>query len=250
MKEKWIVVTGASSGIGKATAIYLLENNYSVVVTSRNKEALKNIFKNYNDKQLKIIEWDLSELDSIKEYAKSINAAVGEISGLVHCAGLQKMSPIHMIKPDKILEVFNINTFSAMLLVGAFSKKNMYINNKTSYVLISSISAHTGADGNSIYSSSKGALEGFIKGVSCELAEKGIRINSIVPGRVQTPMVEKFMSSLSENDFQKSKEEYPLGWGNPENVAEIIEFFLSDKSKWITGQNIIIDGGHTVRTSR
>ena len=248
MKKRWIVVTGASSGIGCATAHYLIETGYSVVVTSRNVEILEKNFSKYKE-DVKIICWDLSKLDSIKDYAKKVRDEIGEISGLVHCAGIQKMSPIHMVKLDKIIDVFNINTFSAMLLTSAFSKKNGYERNNTSIVLLSSISAHCGVDGNSIYASSKGALEGFVKGVSCELAEKGIRINAIAPGRVMTPMVENFIESLSDVELENAKMEYPLGWGEPENIAEIIEFLLSKKSKWITGQCIITDGGHTVRTS-
>lgn len=247
MKEKWIVVTGASSGIGKVTAEYLLENDYSVVVTSRNKEMLQKTFDNHDKSKFRIIEWDLSKIETIKDYAKTVKTEVGAISGLVHCAGIQKTMPVHMIKPEKIYGIFNLNTFAAISLVSAFAKKNMYVPEETSFILISSIAAHEGAKGNSLYAASKGALEGFVADVSCELVEKGIRINAIAPGQVQTEMTDKFFENADPVQLENAKEQYPMGFGKPEDIAYYIEFLLSIKSRWINGRTNIIDGGHLVR---
>lgn len=250
MDRKWIVVTGASSGIGYATTTKLIKEGYAVVATSKDKDKLNSIFNLEIEKGNVItVPWDLSDIDSLKTYSKEVNGRVGKISGLVHCAGNQKILPVHMINKDKLLEVFNINTFAAICLASAFAKKNMYVPSKTSFIFISSISAHSGVTGNTIYASSKGAIEGFVTGSAAEFAKRGIRINSVAPGRVRTPMVENFMETLPEEARKLSMDEYPLGWGEPEDVASIIEFLLNDRSRWLTGQNYIIDGGHLSRDS-
>lgn len=244
-KMKWVVVTGASSGIGKHTALKLLDNGYSVVATSRDSEKLHECFE--NSWNCALIPWDLSDLDEINHYAKAVKATVGEIGGLVHCAGIQKTIPIHMTKTKTILEVFNINTFAAMLLISEFSKKNYFSVGIASYVLISSLAAHEGAYGKSIYAASKGALEGFVKPAAAELMEKGIRINAIAPGVVKTAMVEKYFAQLTGEQKQATYTDYPMGLGETSDIANLAEYLLSEKAKWITGQTFIIDGGHLVK---
>jgi short-subunit dehydrogenase len=171
----WIAVTGASSGIGLQTAKQLMMLGYGVVATAKNGEKLNNAFKDVDGAVIRI-PWDLSEIQSIKDYSKTVNSQVGPISGLVHCAGIQKTMPMHMTSEKNILEVFKINTFAAMMLVSALSKKGMYIENLASFILISSISAQEGALGQTIYGASKGALDGFIKPAAAELTGKGIRM--------------------------------------------------------------------------
>lgn len=243
-KKKWVVVTGASSGLGECTVGKLVEEGFSVVATARNEERLNFLYGMLPN--IEIIPWDLSEISKIKEYAKSVKAKTDSIYGLVHCAGSQVTLPVHMIKESKIKEIFDINTFSAMLLVSAFSKKGMAFEG-TSFVLISSLAAHEGAFGKSIYAASKGALEGFIKSVAPELAEKNMRINAIAPGVVKTEMVERYFSQLTEEQRLATVNEYPLGLGHPEDIADMVIYLLGEKSKWITGQTIVIDGGHLVR---
>ncbi|QHI72079.1 SDR family NAD(P)-dependent oxidoreductase [Aminipila terrae] len=242
--KQWIVVTGASSGIGRSTVMKLLEAGLCVVATARNEEKLNELYSTMKD--VKVISWDLSQTDNIKEYCETVKNQVGTISGLMHCAGQQVTLPVHMIKEKKIEEVFGINTFAAMLLVSAFCKKGS-TDNGASFVLVSSLAAHEGAFGKSIYAASKGALEGFIRAVSPELAEKGIRINAIAPGIVQTEMVNKYFNQVTEEQKNTTIKEYPLGLGKPEDVAELAVYLLSKNSRWVTGQVIIIDGGHLVR---
>lgn len=245
-EKKWVVVTGASSGIGLETANHMLENGYCVVATSRNGQALELEFKSYSESCL-ILPWDLADLDQIKEYAAVIKERVGAISGLVHCAGIQKTLPIHMLKSSNLTELFHINTFSGMLLISCFAKKGFFVEGKTSFALLSSLSAHEGAYGKTAYAASKGALEGFVKSAAPELAEKGIRINAVAPGVVQTAMVEKHFQQLTAEQRENTVREYPLGLGAADDIANLLEFLISDRSRWITGQTIIIDGGHTVR---
>lgn len=245
--DKWIVVTGASSGIGLKTAEILIENGYKVVVTSRNKEKLNKLFETYNNEFYRVIDWDLNNLSSIMDYVKKVNEEVGAICGLVHCAGIQSILPIHLLNEKKILDNFNINTFSGMLLVSSFSKRNFYIENDTSFILISSLSAHEGALGRSIYGASKGALEGFLLPAASELMYKGIRINIIVPGVVNAGQGKDYYSKLTDIQKEELNKSYPLGINEDVDIANMIEYLISNKSKKITGQKIIIDGGHLVR---
>lgn len=242
--KQWIVVTGAANGIGRAAAERLIQEGFGVVATSRNQSRLTELYAKHE--AVKIIPWDLSDIQNIKEYTKKVNEEVGAVAGMLHCAGIQSTLPIHMMKESKLQEVFNINTFAAMMLVGSFAKKNM-TDKGASFVLISSLAAHEGAFGKAVYAASKGALEGFIKAAAPELAEKNIRINCLAPGVVKTEMVENYFKQLSEEQKNSTIKEYPLGMGEPQDIAELITFLLTNRSKWITGQTVIIDGGHMIR---
>jgi NAD(P)-dependent dehydrogenase (short-subunit alcohol dehydrogenase family) len=244
--KKWIVVTGASSGIGRQTAKQLLKEGYAVVATSRNGQALEAEFNSYSGSCI-IAPWDLSDPDKIKEYAAMVHEKVGVVHGLIHCAGIQKTLPIHMLKGGNLTEIFNVNTFSGLLLVSGFAKKGFYVEGETSFLLMSSLAAHTGAYGKTAYAASKGALEGFVKSAAPELAEKGIRINAVAPGVVQTEMVEAHFRQLTEEQRRATAGDYPLGLGEPHDIANLLVFLIGDGSRWITGQTFIIDGGHIAR---
>jgi len=245
--NKWILVTGASSGIGKATAIRLLKDGYSLVLTSRREEEIKRIFSAFDESLYRIIPWDLSDLDKIEDYVHLVNQTVGPIRGFIHCAGIQITVPIGMVKSNKILDIFKINTFAPIMLTSLFSKNGFYDPNGSSFVLISSIRAHEGGVGLSLYAATKGAIEGFLPAASAELASKKIRINVVIPGMVKTEMVEDFFEKISKEQVDQIKSTYPLGIGNPEDVSNLIAFLISDESKWIDGQKFIIDGGHLSR---
>lgn len=246
--NKWIIVTGASSGIGKETVKLLSNMKYKVVLTSRSYEKLSKILSlmNHDRMNYTIIPWDLSDIDSLHDYAKKVKEIVGPISGLVHCAGIQKTMPLSLLKKQIILDVFNLNTFASMLLVSLFSR-NGYFADNASFVLISSLATHEGAMGKSVYSASKGAVEGFIPAAATELAVKGIRLNAVVPGIVKTEMVKNFFKNLSDKQKKDFEDSYPFGIGDPVDVANLIEYLLSDKAKWITGECYKIDGGHMIR---
>jgi len=244
--NRWIVVTGASSGIGRCTARTIIESGSKVVLTSRTAVMLEESIKGFSEENYAIIPWDLSDLDSLQDYTKKVKETVGPISGFVHCAGIQKTLPLSLVKKQTIFDVFNLNTFSAMLLVSMFSK-NGYFAENASFVLISSLAAREGAMGKSIYAASKGAIEGFIPATASELALKGIRLNAVIPGVVKTEMVDDFFKNLSDEQKKAFEDSYPLGLGDPIDVANFIEYLLSDKAKWITGECYKIDGGHMIR---
>jgi NAD(P)-dependent dehydrogenase (short-subunit alcohol dehydrogenase family) len=243
-KKEWVVVTGASSGIGEETTNTLLTAGYAVVVVARREAVLLEKFGGRSD--VEILPWDLSDSNGVGDFAKAVKGRVGAVRGLVHCAGMERTLPIHMTKTAKIEDVFALNTYAAMNLVGAFAGKGM-TTERASFVLISSLSAHEGAAGKSIYAASKAALEGFTRAGAPELAERGIRINCIAPGVVETPMVLKFSEQLTDEQRAAFHAGYPLGVGQPTDVAAFIEYLLSDKARWITGQTFILDGGRLAR---
>jgi len=243
-KKKVIIVTGASSGIGECTAKHLISCGYTVVATARREDKLLSLFGDNNEAV--IIPWDLSELDSIDEYSKKVADKCGEINGLVHCAGISHVSPLYLTKSSDIQKIFNINTFAAMRLVGAFSKKNK-TSKPASFVLISSMSAHEGVVGSTAYASSKAAIEGFVQAAVPELADREIRINCIAPGVVETEMTAEFQRQLSDEKRDEILSEYPFGLGKPEDVANLIEYLIDEKSRWITGRTFVMDGGHLSR---
>ena len=245
-ENRWIAVTGASSGIGRCAARTIIERGSKVILTSRTAVKLEEAIKGYSEEKYVIIPWDLSDLDSLQDYTKKVKETVGPVSGFVHCAGIQKTMPLSLVKEQTIFDVFNLNIFSAMLLVSMFSK-NGYFAVNASFVLISSLAAHEGAMGKSIYAASKGAIEGFIPATASELAVKGIRLNAVIPGIVKTEMVDDFFRNLSDEQKKTFEDSYPLGLGDPIDVANLIEYLLSDKAKWITGECYKIDGGHMIR---
>jgi len=250
MNAKWVLVAGASRGIGLATAKMLLDKGYSVVAAARNLEVLRSMFSpnEYDTNKVKLISWDFSAPEMVKDFADKIYNEVGAINGLVYCAGMQLTLPLSMSQPQYAREIFDVNTFSAIEVVRCFSRKKMILSEGASFVLISSLAAKEGALGKSLYGASKAALEGFIPSAAAELAQKNIRLNAIVPGIVKTDMSDAFLSKMTPVQIVKLEESYPLGLGKPDDVASIILWLLSLGSRWVTGQTYIIDGGHMVRS--
>ena len=240
-----ILVAGASRGIGLAVAKMLLERGRGVIAAARNVDALKEAFAPYDN--VEIYACDFSDVDTIASFADRVNNESGPISGLVYTAGMQLTMPFSMNKPDSVKKIFALNTFAPIELIRCFSKKKMIAEQGASFVLISSLSAHEGSIGQSLYGATKGALEGFLAPASAELAARNIRLNAVIPGMVLTDMSSEFMKNLSAEKREKIESSYPLGLGAPEDAASLIFWLLSQDSKWATGQAYIIDGGHMVR---
>ncbi len=243
--DRKILIAGASRGIGFAAAKMLLEKGCKVIAASRDTEAMREKFAKYDG--VEIYACDFSEIDSIQAFADKVCQESGPISGLVYTAGAQLTMPIAMNKPDKVKELFAINTFAAIELVRCFSKKKMIAEGGASFVLISSLAAHEGASGKSLYAATKGALEGFIPSAASELVPRKIRLNAIIPGIIETDMSKEFLNKMGEEQRASVDKAYPLGIGRPEDAASLITWLLSEESSWVTGQSYIIDGGHMIR---
>lgn len=246
---RWVVVTGGSRGIGRSTVERLLAEGCGVVATSRRPDACDNHITEGKADRYRVLKWDLSDVDSIQQYADRVIAEVGPIAGLVHCAGAQLTVPLGMSKPSMVAGLFAINTFAAMELVRCFSRRLAVDKRGAAFVLVSSVAAHEGAVGKAAYAASKGALEGFLRAAAAELTPRNVRLNVIVPGMIDTDMMREFVDRMDATQRATLENSYPLGIGKPEDVADLISFLLSDCAKWISGQSFVIDGGHLSRGS-
>lgn len=243
----WVVITGASSGIGRAVAELCLERGLGVVVSARTQADLQDAFGGYGPDRVQILPFDFSQVDAIQGYGKEVLNRVGAVRGLVHSAALQETMPINMAKPAEVVRLFTINTFAGIELVRTFSRNKMYDPANSSFVLISSMAAHEGSLGNAIYGASKGALEGFLAPAASELVRRKIRLNVVVPGFVRSRMTTSFTDKVGDEQLEKLRSQYPLDFGEPSDIGQLITFLLCEESRWITGQQFVADGGHSIR---
>ncbi len=241
-----IIITGVSGGIGKAVAEHLLAAGCTVI--GLDKEISEEVRKTADEKpeRLHLKTCDLMDSVSISGLVADLVGQFGPVGGFVHCAGFDKMMPLHLTKPEDVESLWRLHALAPMLMIAAISKKKNHTDG-TSIVLISSQSAHEGAMGHTAYAAAKGAIEGYLAPAAAELMEKGIRINEVCFAPVRTPMAAGWMDKLTEEGMQKLLESYPLGIGETTDAANLICFLLSEKSKWINGQMITADGGHAVR---
>ena len=235
---KTILITGASSGIGKATAIECSKLGAHVVITGRDAARLQETFDQLEgDGHLQIIA-DLTNPESMDQLV----ADVPQLDGLVNNAGIGYNKPMAFIKQSDLDAMFDTNTFAPVLLTKLIAKKKK-MNKGASIVFTSSIAAMCETMGNAIYSMTKAAIASFSKTCALELGDKGIRVNSVHPGMVETKLIHD--GAASEEDLQNDmNNNYPLKrYGRPEEIAWAIAYLLSDATAWVTGSQLVIDGG-------
>lgn len=241
LENKTILVTGASSGIGKATAIACSKMGAHVVITGRNAERLQETFLDLEGEgHLKIIA-ELTNGDDMKRLVDEVPL----LDGLVNNAGIGSKTPINFIKQCVLQNILDVNTIAPIMLTKMLLKKKK-LQKGASMVLTSSISGVCSVDiGNTLYSVTKSAIDGFMKNAAKELAEKGIRVNSVNPGMVDTPIND--YSNVSEEQMQADLLRYPLKrHGKPEEIAYAIIYLLSDAAAWVTGTALKVDGGYSL----
>ena len=240
LENKTILVTGASSGIGKAIAIECSKMGAQVVITGRNEQRLQETYGQLEGAQPAYIVADLTKKEDIETLANQIDG----LNGLINCAGLTIPKPFKFLQEEDIQEVMTVN-FNAPLLLTQLLVKKKKLQKASSIIFISSISGtKVSYIGNSIYSASKGAINGISKGLALELASQQIRVNTVIPGMVETNIVSG--GEVTQEQMEADKQKYPLKrYGKPEEVAYAVVYLLSDASSWVTGSNLLIDGGYT-----
>lgn len=241
LENKTILVTGASSGIGKAIAIECAKMGAKVVVTGRNEARLQETHSLLEGNQPDYIVADLSVNEDVVRVSKELST----LNGLVNCAGLTKVAPFPFATRDSFEEVMNVNFFAPTELTRLLVKSKK-IGKGSSIVFISSVSGvYCSAIASSIYSASKGAVNGLVKGIALDLASKGIRVNCVNPGMIDTHIFSE--GKITQEQLKEDTERYPLKrYGKPEEVAYAVIYLLSDASSWTTGSNLLIDGGYTL----
>jgi NAD(P)-dependent dehydrogenase (short-subunit alcohol dehydrogenase family) len=234
LRGKRVLVTGASSGIGRAIAIACAAAGAGVVISGRNQERLDATLAELGtDGHHLAVLADLTDAQQLAALAEQ----VGQLDGVVHGAGVDGVTPVRMLRPVFLDGVFGANFMAPVLL----TQKLLYaksLRNGASIVFLSSIAAHTGTVGVGPYSASKAALEGLVRCLALEVAARGMRANTLAPGMVDTPLVNQDPAWLAE----KAKS-YPLGIGKPEDVAHAAIYLLADASRKVTGINLHLDGG-------
>jgi NAD(P)-dependent dehydrogenase (short-subunit alcohol dehydrogenase family) len=240
LEEKTILVTGASSGIGRETAIICSKLGAIVIATGRNEERLKETLSKLAGEGHRYIICNLQSSEQIDEMVKQLP----EIHGLVNNAGMSVLSPINFIKEDSFKNLLQVDTVAPIILLQKILKKKL-LKRGSSVVFTSSMAAMGDvAPGNSMYVACKGAISSFVQCAALELGPKGIRVNAVCPAMIDTPLAHE---GVTEEQFEEFKKRYPLGTiGDPEDVGLGIAYLLSNASKWVTGTNMIIDGGVSV----
>jgi NAD(P)-dependent dehydrogenase (short-subunit alcohol dehydrogenase family) len=247
MKSNFVLVTGASSGIGKEIAIQL-SKEYNIVLHGRDLDRLNEVKSLCVRPENQLIwQQDLNEVESI-EASLILFLTKNEIvvDKYVQCAGYMKLAPLKISSLSVLLKSFNTNVISASLICKVLSGKKSNQSALNAVVFISSNISNMGAKGMSAYGASKGAVDTLMRCLAVELAPK-TRVNSVLPGAVLTEMTQ----NIFENDEVRTRMQgtYPLGFGEPNDIYQIVNFLLSDKSKWITGQQITVDGGRSINIS-
>lgn len=247
LSEHTILVTGASSGIGRATCVLLSELGAKVILTARRQEQLEETLSLMSHDGHTIVPFDLSQVEQIPAWLKDVADQHGKLNGLVHCAGMQLMKPIRDFDDESVQGMMALNFNAAFSLIRGFRHKQVYSRDSSSIVLLSSIAGLVGTPGNSIYSATKGAIIALVRSAALEVARQGIRVNGIAPGFIDTEMGEGLKQTLSESQFNKLIDQHPLGLGMPEDVANAIAFLLANSGRWITGTTLVVDGGYTAQ---
>ena len=238
LENKTILVTGASSGIGKAIAIECSKMGAKVVITGRNEQRLQETYEQLEGAQPAYIVANLTKKEDIETLVSQINS----LNGLVNCAGLTIPKPFKFLQEEDIQEVMTVN-FNAPLLLTQLLIKKKKLQKTSSIVFISSISGtKVSAIAESAYSASKAAIDGLCKGLALELAPQQIRVNTVNPGISVTNIFSG--GQIAEEQLQGNIMKYPLKrYGQPEDIAGLAVYLLSDASKWMTGSNVKITGG-------
>ena len=235
LAEKKYLITGASSGLGKDVSILIAECGGRVIVTGRNEQRLNETFSLLKGKDHKMIIANNTNENELTELVDQIS----DVDGIVFSAGITGYMPAKFINQKHIDDFFNIN-FKAAVLLTQKLLANRKINKKASLVFISSVATKNSYFGGSMYMCSKLALEGYCKTLALELCKDGTRVNCVSPAMVKTDMLEKASDVVSKESIESFKKDHPLGFGEPRDVSSAILFLLSDASKWITGQNIVL----------
>ena len=240
LEGKTILVTGASSNIGRQIAIKCSEMGAKVIVSARSVERLQETVSKMEGEGHQIIDCDLSDVDQIPALVDQVS----DLDGIIMCAAIFRTTPIRNNRRKYTEEMFNTNTFANIDLVQLLLKKRK-IKDGGSILFISSVAAHRPYAGNALYSASKGAINSFCQVLAIEQGCKKIRANCISPGIIKRDLQIR-EGAVTQEELKKEEARFPLGFGHTEDIAYASVYMMSDASKWVTGTNMIVDGGQSI----
>ena len=245
LQDKTILVTGASSGIGRGLCQRLDNLGARLVLCFRNASGTDELIGELTRKDHVILSADMLHLESIETAAEKLKATGIQLNGCVFAAGSHMLRPLKMMKPEHWHSAFTVNTIAPSHFLKALVQGRM-LSNSASIVFISSIAGLKAEPGASAYSGAKGALISLTRSFAGELATQGIRVNCVSPGVVDTRMSQAMFEKLPPTELAELRKRHLLGIGSVSDISEPIAFLLSEMSRWITGQNIVVDGGYSI----
>lgn len=247
LKDKNILITGASSGIGRSCSVECSKSGANLILIARNEEELqKTVSMLAPEAKAETIIADIAECENLEVLIAEKVSEIGKISGFIHCAGVEKTLPLKKHTPQLYHDIFAVNVIAGFEIAKILSLKK-YKTETSSFVFISSVAGMVGEIGKAAYSSSKGAVISGARSMAMELSRSNVRVNSISPAMVNTPILEKMFENIGEEAAEEILKKHPLGIGKPEDVANACIFLLSDAARWITGSNLVVDGGYSAQ---
>ncbi|PWN64694.1 SDR family NAD(P)-dependent oxidoreductase [Chryseobacterium oncorhynchi] len=247
LKDKNILITGASSGIGRSCSVECSKSGASLILIARNEDELqKTVSMLAPETKVETIIADIAQCENLEELIAQKVSEMGKISGFIHCAGVEKTLPLKKHTPQLYHDIFAVNVIAGFEIAKILSLKK-YKTETSSFVFISSVAGMVGEIGKAAYSASKGAVISGARSMAMELSRSNVRVNSISPAMVNTPILEKMFENIGEEAAEEILKKHPLGIGKPEDVANACIFLLSDAARWITGSNLVVDGGYSAQ---
>lgn len=244
---RWVLVSGASSGIGRATCEVLAAQGASLVLMGRDEARLRETAERLPaGTPSHLCALDLARLDAIVPAVQDLARTVGRLYGLVHAAGVLQLLPLSASKPERLQALMNLNFGAGLELARALVRRDVLAEGGGSIVWISSVGAHVGQPGQIGYCATKGAIKAAVRAMALELAERPVRVNAVSPGVVETAMTAQAAAAVGDTAWQRLLDMHPLGAGQPEDVARAVAFLLDPRNRWITGTDLVIDGGYTL----
>jgi len=245
--DRTVLVSGASSGIGRAIAVELVRRGARAVLVGRREAQLRETAELSGEPaRCEILPLDLSRLEDIGPAVAAVAARTGRLYGIVHSAGVVQTLPLAASKPERLRAMLDINLIAGMELVRAFARRDVAAEAGGSILWISSVYAHVAAPGQAGYCASKGAVSSAVRALALELAPRRIRVNALSPGMVRTAMTDPTTSRMTAEQWEKIVSMHPLGIGAPEDVARAAAFMLDPTNTWLTGADLVLDGGYTL----
>jgi NAD(P)-dependent dehydrogenase (short-subunit alcohol dehydrogenase family) len=239
-----VLITGAASGIGRASASRLAEEGARIVLVDRNASGLDETLAAIGPTHLARV-CDTTDEEALTAMSSELRTQIDSLNGIVHCAGAHWLRPLSLMDSKSLREMLDSHVVSSVALARALMTQRLFAKEGCSMVWFSSAAALQGGAGTVAYAAAKGALISAARVLAVELARRKVRVNVIVPGVVRTPQGNAFLANLTPEQVQAVVNDHLLGLGEPADIAGVVAFLLSDDARWITGTTLVADGGLT-----
>lgn len=239
-------ITGASSGIGMASARMLANEGAAIIASGRDQAQLSALIAGLPGRGHAAAPFELRDADETADWIKSCASEHGAFDGIFHAAGIELIRPVRLTKQEQLDKVLSSSLFAAFGIARACSQKAVLVDGGSA-LFMTSVAASAGQVGMTAYSAAKSAVEGLVRALACELAPRGVRVNALAAGAVETPMHERIMRGSGEVALEAYRSSHLLGFGTSEDVASAALFLLGPSSRWVTGTTLVVDGGYLCR---